>query len=226
MIATVLSAQSAIADPLYIVRPSIGSGKTGVLPQNAFTGKPAEQAEKPLTLSVPAEVVVQAGTPAVIEATVVNAVGNVSFRLVGTLPSGLHLDAATGRVTGAITEAGTYGITLEAVDLKGRTATAVVSLVVEAVAPTGPISADWPSVVGGFTTGVEVAYHLPVSNTYGDVVFSLVSGELPTGLWLDPTGWIRGVPTVQQIVLGTISVTDESGRVVSKNLRMGTVWAQ
>ncbi len=107
----------------------------------------------------------------------------------GTLPDGVTLDATTGLLSGTATTAGTFTVTITASNGIAPDATQEFTLTVGAqTAPafTSPNNATFTE--GEAKTIVLTATGAPAPT------FSLVSGTLPAGLVVGPTGIITGRP--------------------------------
>ena len=109
----------------------------------------------------------------------------------GALPAGLHLDAATGTVTGIPTAPGSQSVTIAVGDPSGHSAVATFTMAVV----TGPLTITTTSVEGGKR---RIAYSASLSATNGNAPYTwkLSSGQLPKGLKLNKlTGVITGTPS-------------------------------
>ncbi len=128
-----------------------------------------------------------------------DAVGTYAVRLAeGTLPDGLALDAATGRISGVPKVAGTYpGIYLAVRDSRatGSVGPLVIS-VAPGFGPDGlPYAARMPRTIGG-TPDAAVDETPVVTGFAGELAWSVESGTLPPWLTLDTrTGRVSGMPT-------------------------------
>jgi hypothetical protein len=107
----------------------------------------------------------------------------------GTLPNGLLLNAATGVITGIPSVAG-----FTTVSITFTTGTQSVRASFPLTISGYPLALTYPSTT--FQIGVATTLSPQVSGAIGGRVYSLVSGQLPAGLSLDPaSGLISGVPT-------------------------------
>ncbi|MDE4914868.1 putative Ig domain-containing protein [Methylobacterium sp. 092160098-2] len=131
----------------------------------------------------------------------------------GTLPSGLSLDTATGRIGGTPGAAGTSGdLQVRVTDADGRIA----------LTPAFRILVDGPLVLASVPAQVATvgfAYDSTAAATGGRApyVYALATGTLPAGLTLDPTtGRISGTPTSIGAAEGlSLAVSDLDGRTAT-----------
>jgi hypothetical protein len=131
----------------------------------------------------------------------------------GTLPAGLSLDTATGRIAGTPGTAGASGdLQVRVSDADGRIA----------LTPVFRIFVDGPLVLASVpaqTATVGIAYDSTASAIGGHApyAYALATGTLPAGLTLDPaTGRISGTPTAIGAAEGlSLAVTDADGRTAS-----------
>jgi putative Ig domain-containing protein len=118
----------------------------------------------------------------------------------GALPPGLSLNAA--QINGTPTTSGTFQFTLRLSDAAGRNATKDLAIQVRA-ALTVVTSSLTPVV-----TGVAASQQLSAAGGVPPYLWSLVSGGLPPGLTLSPSGSISGVPNTSGSFTFTVRVTD------------------
>lgn len=106
-----------------------------------------------------------------------------------SLPDGLELNAASGRITGTPTAGGVYDFTATVTDADGLTSspTSFRITIMQPASLTGPATA-------AATPGVSFAYTPMFTPGYPATTVSVV-GDLPSGLSIDPaTGEISGTP--------------------------------
>lgn len=133
----------------------------------------------------------------------------------GTLPQGLTLSPATGQISGAPSQSGTFPFTAQVRDSLGATASMPFSLV---VAPAGSLTIVTGSLPNA---ALNAAYSqtLMASGGTGSYTWLVTEGALPVGLRLaGSTGVISGIPST---VVGSpygfvIRVTDSAGAFVSR----------
>lgn len=124
---------------------------------------------------------------------------------VGSLPTGLVLNAATGAITGTPTTAGTSNFTVQAADssVPQLTATKALSITVIPV-----LSITTASLPNGIT---NTAYSATLASSGGvtPVTWSVTFGTLPAGLTLNAaTGVITGTPTAAGTSNFTVQAAD------------------
>ena len=125
----------------------------------------------------------------------------------GSLPPGITLGANTGQLSGTPTAAGSYTFTVQVKDGSGATASAVLTMAVNA----GPLTVTTTSLPAG---AVATAYSQTLQGSGGQapVTWSVVSGSLPAGLTLAAaTGVISGTPTSVGSSSFTVQAKDSTG---------------
>jgi len=123
----------------------------------------------------------------------------------GTLPTGLNL--LGGVLSGTPTAAGTSSFTITATDTLGFTGSRAYSITVAdpVITITAPAAGALPSATGG------IAYSQTFTASGGQGSHSfVVSGTLPAGVTLSPTGTLSGTPTVSGTFNFTVTATDSS----------------
>jgi large repetitive protein len=127
----------------------------------------------------------------------------------GTLPAGLVLDAASGRLAGTPTVAGTYSFSITATDsTTGTPGTATQAYTLNVAAPVLTLTPETLP-VGLFAN----AYQQQLSTTGGTAPYSyaVTAGALPGGLSLASSGALSGTPTAAGGFTFTITATDALG---------------
>ncbi|WP_421405413.1 putative Ig domain-containing protein [Agrobacterium fabrum] len=165
----------------------------------------------------PASGALPAGTTGTAYSQPVTASGGTApytYAVVGSLPPGLTLDLSTGLVSGMPTSAGSWSFSITATDTNNVSASAAYSIVV-ASAPVvafvfTPVAGPLQEAMAG-----EV-YSQPISarGGAGALVYSLISGTLPTGTVLNvSTGALTGpiAPGAEGNYTFTIQVRDTNG---------------
>ncbi|MCB9384653.1 MAG: putative Ig domain-containing protein [Bryobacterales bacterium] len=127
----------------------------------------------------------------------------------GALPQGVALDPATGMLSGAAVDGGTYVFTMQATDVDNRVATRTFEWLVNP--PLRLLTTALPH------STFQHGYAFQLQATGGTGVRTFSAAALPTGVSLHPTtGWLTGLfPVVGDTVI-VISVTEENGVVKTK----------
>ena len=133
----------------------------------------------------------------------------------GQLPIGLSLNAS-GIASGASTTAGSYSFTLQVNDAGGHSASQAFSV---SIAPL--VSIVTASLPNG-TVGQAYSATLAASGGTQPYTWSLVSGQLPTGLSLSASGITSGTPTTAGSYSFTVEVNDSGSHPASKAFSMST----
>jgi hypothetical protein len=133
------------------------------------------------------------------------------------LPDGLALDTNTGAISGSLTTAGVYFVTITAND-SGTPSQSISQASTWTVGEAAPPPNQPPSLVPiadqTTTEGTEVSVQVVASDAEGPVSYTAIG--LPPGLLIDPaTGLIAGTAVVEDDVPSlnavTITVTDSGG---------------
>ena len=123
----------------------------------------------------------------------------------GSLPNGLTL-SAVGEISGIPTAAGVSNFTVKATnsagsDTKPLSITVTTSVIVPTITTT---------ILPDGKTGTEYSAQLEATGT-APIAWSLVSGNLPTGLTLYSGGTISGIPTIIGTFNFTVQATNSAG---------------
>jgi hypothetical protein len=170
----------------------------------------ARAADRAFTIEVRAALTVSGGgtrtgevglalTP--IALTSSGAAGGITWRLDGSLPSGVTFDAVTARITGTPIIPGSFPLKAVATDGAGRSTTVDLGLV---IAPRLLIRTSG-LVVG--RVGRTYRSYVRTAGGIGPMTFRVASGRLPVGLRLDA---VRGVVTGAPRKAGGFRVTIEA----------------
>ncbi|HEX9885019.1 MAG TPA: putative Ig domain-containing protein, partial [Longimicrobiales bacterium] len=154
--------------------------------------------------------------------------GTNTFEATDGLPPGLSLDASTGTISGApaagpaagpLPVLGTFDFTVTVTNELGQTASAGLSIevveadlaVITATLPDGAVGAPYDEA-------------LAAVGATGALEWSVLSGTLPGGLYLDPgTGELTGIATTEGTFQFVVRVSDGSGAQDDQSLTMGVV---
>jgi hypothetical protein len=145
--------------------------------------------------------------------------GSYTWSIVGgALPAGLSLNSSTGAISGTPTTQGTFSFTAKVTDSASNSATANLSITVEAAAGSGLTVTTTGLISGEINAGYLAT--LSASGGTQPYTWSLVSGSLPAGLALNASsGVINGTPSGSPGTSPfTARVTDAHGQQASANL--------
>lgn len=129
----------------------------------------------------------------------------------GGLPPGLSLNTTTGQISGIPTAQGTFSFTVKVTDSallppnqQPQTATQTLSLTVGAPGSLSIATTSLPQA----NTATLYSQQLRVSGGVGPFNWKLTGGILPSGLGLNTSGVISGVPTAVSANTFSVQVTD------------------
>jgi PKD repeat protein len=129
-------------------------------------------------------------------------VGPYTMNLLGALPTGVGFNTSTSTLSGTPMQLGTFPLTLQVTDANGCETDLPYSLTV--VCPVVTIS---PTSLAPPIIGSKYCAQLTASGCVGSCTFSILSGALPTGLTMDGTGYISGIPTAHGSFSFTVRAT-------------------
>ncbi|WP_158824193.1 cadherin repeat domain-containing protein [Granulicella sp. S156] len=131
--------------------------------------------------------------------------GSITWSLVGSLPTGLFLNTATGAITGTPTAAGTVSFSIKATDSGTPQQTQTVNLSIVVYAQLTITTSSLPN----GATGSAYSTQLQSTGGSGSVTWSLQAGSsLPAGLTLSNSGLISGTPSVAGTTGFYVQATD------------------
>jgi alpha-tubulin suppressor-like RCC1 family protein len=129
----------------------------------------------------------------------------------GTLPPGITLNVATGRLEGTATTVGAYTFTITSYNESGESSQAFKVIVASNTATAAPswlatASIGYPN----YSIGQAVSYSL--AGNVSPSMYQVVTGALPPGLALNATtGAVGGTPTVPGIYKFTLAASNKLG---------------
>ncbi len=125
----------------------------------------------------------------------------------GDLPPGLSLDAASGQISGTPSTTGVSSYAISVTDAAGASALRACTLTVTG----GALSVSTAASLAPAIMGSAYSASLTANGGAGPYVWSVVSGALPDGLTLDPSGQISGSATKTGMYQFTLKVSDQTG---------------
>ena len=172
-----------------------------------------ETVPAPLVISarlLPAGIV---GTPYNARLAAANGTKPYTWSFSGALPTGLTLNSTTGQISGTPTAAGNFSGTIQVQDSSTPVQSATTPFTISVTAP-APLAIPAQSLPSG-TVGTAYNASLTAANGTQPYAWSLIAGNLPTGLVLSATGQISGTPTVAGTFLFTIRAQDSAMQSVT-----------
>ncbi|PHV25239.1 autotransporter outer membrane beta-barrel domain-containing protein, partial [Janthinobacterium sp. BJB426] len=144
-----------------------------------------------------------------------------SYAVVGTLPVGLSLNAATGVLSGTTNVAGSFPFSIKVTDNStgvGAPFSATNSYTLAIAAPTLTLT---PASLAAIRAGDAYSQAFTAGGGVAPYVYSLSSGSLPTGLVLNAaTGIVSGTPTVAGSYNFTLQARDAHQFTVQQALTL------
>ena len=126
--------------------------------------------------------------------------------MAGSLPPGLSLDPATGRITGTPTVAGLYTLTIRGTNAANSASQTIQIIVVPAL----PLALTYATPLE-FPADAAIAVQSPTLSqaTPGlPTTYGVTTGTLPAGLTLNAMGTISGTPTTPGVYAFTVTATN------------------
>jgi len=131
----------------------------------------------------------------------------------GGLPSGLSM-SQSGTISGTPTTAATANFVVRVTDADGTRATRGLTVIVKPVVPLAITTRELPR----GSVGTTYSQNLGASGGQTPYTWSLVSGNLPEGLTLNPVGIIAGTPERAGTTSFSLRLTDTIGASVNATL--------
>lgn len=128
--------------------------------------------------------------------------------LSGSLPPGVTL-ATNGTLSGTPSSAGSFTFTVRATDTPGCTGQRTYTVAITGSGGCGTISLN-PSVLPNGVVGTAYNQTVIASGGNGSYAFGVISGEIPPGIVLSPTGTFSGTPTTAGSYSFVLAATDSN----------------
>jgi hypothetical protein len=119
--------------------------------------------------------------------------------------------SADGKLTGTITAAGTYQFSIVVTDSTGAKGNLGPIHLTAYV----PLKIDMSTPPPSGTKNVPYSYQFKVTGGVSPYLFTVSSGNLPTGLTISSTGALGGTPTTTGQFNFTVTVTDANHKTVT-----------
>ncbi len=147
--------------------------------------------------------------------TVVGGTAGYTWQLTnGALPPGISLSSG-GLLSGVPTNSGIYSFTVRATDTQGLNTSTTLTITVSASGLAILTSSLPPAVIGqNYQTDLTATGGSPAYS------FSIVSGQLPTGLTMNAAGRISGIPSVAGSYPLTFRVVDSAANAAQTTLTL------
>ena len=146
------------------------------------------------------------GVAASLQLTASGGIGPYVFTVAtGSLPAGVTL-SSTGLLSGTPTNLGSSTVTIRVTD--ANNCPAIISYTVVIAPAACPLITLAPPTLPAGQIGVPYSQQITASGGSGSYTFTILSGALPLGLTLSPSGLVSGTPTTQSTSTVVIQGTD------------------
>ena len=140
----------------------------------------------------------------------------------GNLPDGLTLDNSSGLITGTPVIENTYVFTVQVSDADNKTDDQQLSIITSSDDSSDILNISTTTLPEG-TVGTSYSQMLSAENGASPYSWSVLSGNLPTGLILDNTsGLIAGTPVIENTYVFTVQVSDADNDTDDQQLSITT----
>ena len=137
---------------------------------------------------------------------------------IGSIPTGLSLNAGTGAITGTATTAGTFNFTLKALDSSGASATQAFTIIIS-----GPLTITSTNPLPGASLNVPYNGQFTATGGSGGYFWTQTTGNLPPGITFTSAGVISGTPTVGGTSTVSVQVSDSQNHTATGSFSLTVV---
>jgi hypothetical protein len=153
-----------------------------------------------------------ANTPMSYAMLVTGGVQPLTWEALGPLPPGLALSGA-GILSGTPTTAGTYAVSVKVTDSKNASATANLSITIQALGQLAITTTAVNAVVDR-----PLSYTLTATGGQSPLTWTVLGNPLPSNLTLSDSGILTGTPKATGVYSVAVKVTDDKGASATANL--------
>lgn len=144
----------------------------------------------------------------------------------GALPTGMQL-TTSGQLMGTPMQSGPFTFTVTVTDKFGCTGVRQYTLTINCQTLTiAPANMTLPDATQSVNYNPQSAPTFTASGGCGQYTFTSVSGQLPAGMSLTPSGALVGTPTQNGDFLFTVKVTDNCGCMTTKEYKLRVLCPQ